>query len=83
MRRHTTCFPDRRNSNPTFPEPEFDAPYDPSPYVMAKVPPKPKPKPNDVYVAIESPRGERGVYMGSDGSEKPYRMKIRGPAFVN
>lgn len=67
----------------TFPEPDFDAPYDPSPQVMAKVPPKPKPEPNDVYVCIESPRGELGVYMVSDGSEKPYRMKIRGPAFVN
>ncbi|MCS7223907.1 MAG: NADH-quinone oxidoreductase subunit D [Armatimonadetes bacterium] len=65
------------------PEPTFDDPYGPSTHVMAKVPPKPKPKPNDVYVAIESPRGELGVYMVSDGSEKPYRMKIRGPAFVN
>ncbi len=67
----------------TFPEPENDSLYEPSPYVMAKVPPRPKPKPGDVYVAIESPRGELGVYMVSDGSEKPYRMKIRGPAFVN
>ncbi|HTO00911.1 MAG TPA: NADH dehydrogenase (quinone) subunit D [Microthrixaceae bacterium] len=37
----------------------------------------------EVYVAIESPRGELGCYMVSDGSAKPYRMHIRGPSFVN
>ncbi len=37
----------------------------------------------EVYVAIESPRGEIGCYMVSDGSAKPYRMHIRGPSFVN
>ena len=37
----------------------------------------------EVYVAIESPRGELGCYMASDGSAKPYRMHIRGPSFVN
>ncbi len=37
----------------------------------------------EVYVAIESPRGELGCYMVSDGSSKPYRMHIRGPSFVN
>lgn len=37
----------------------------------------------EVYVAIESPRGELGCYMVSDGSPKPYRMHIRGPSFVN
>ena len=39
--------------------------------------------PGEVYVAIESPRGELGCYMVSDGSSKPYRMHIRGPSFVN
>ena len=37
----------------------------------------------EVYVAIESPRGELGCYLVSDGGPKPYRMHIRGPSFVN
>ncbi len=37
----------------------------------------------EVYVAIESPRGELGCYIVSDGGPKPYRMHIRGPSFVN
>jgi NADH-quinone oxidoreductase subunit D len=37
----------------------------------------------EVYVAVESPRGELGCYLVSDGSAKPYRMRIRGPSFFN
>ncbi|CAB4809399.1 MAG: NADH-quinone oxidoreductase subunit D [Actinobacteria bacterium] len=37
----------------------------------------------EVYVAIESPRGEIGCYIASDGSSKPYRMHVRAPSFVN
>jgi len=37
----------------------------------------------EAYVAVESPRGELGVYIVSDGSGKPYRMHVRGPSFVN
>ncbi len=37
----------------------------------------------EVYVAIESPRGELGCYMVSDGTPRPYRMHIRAPSFVN
>ena len=37
----------------------------------------------EVYAAVESPRGELGCYMVSDGSSVPYRMHIRGPSFVN
>ncbi|HTN81154.1 MAG TPA: NADH dehydrogenase (quinone) subunit D [Acidimicrobiales bacterium] len=37
----------------------------------------------EVYVGIESPRGEVGCYLVSDGSSKPYRMHIRAPSFVN
>jgi len=37
----------------------------------------------EVYVAVESPRGELGCYIVSDGSAKPYRMHIRGPSFIN
>jgi NADH-quinone oxidoreductase subunit D len=37
----------------------------------------------EVYVAVESPRGEIGCSMVSDGNSKPYRMHIRAPSFVN
>jgi NADH-quinone oxidoreductase subunit D len=37
----------------------------------------------EVYRAVESPRGELGCYMVSDGGSHPYRMHIRGPSFVN
>jgi NADH-quinone oxidoreductase subunit D len=37
----------------------------------------------EVYVAIESPRGEIGCYIVSDGSPKPYRIHMRAPSFVN
>ncbi len=37
----------------------------------------------EVYEAIESPRGEIGCYIASDGSSKPYRMHVRAPSFVN
>ena len=37
----------------------------------------------EVYVAVESPRGELGCYLVSDGSSKPMRLHIRAPSFVN
>ena len=37
----------------------------------------------EVYVAIESPRGELGCYLVSDGGPKPFRLHIRAPWFVN
>ena len=37
----------------------------------------------EVYLAVESPRGELGCYMVSDGGTKPYRMHTRAPSFVN
>ncbi len=37
----------------------------------------------DVYVSIESPRGEFGCYIVSDGSNTPYRVHYRAPSFVN
>ena len=36
-----------------------------------------------VYVAVESPRGELGVHMVSDGSTRPYRVHYRDPSFTN
>ncbi len=48
----------------------------------------PVPKPISIdpgigYAAVESPRGELGFFVVSDGSHKPYRMKVRSPAFAN
>ena len=42
----------------------------------------PAPK-GSVYVAVESPRGELGVYLEGDGGPKPYRVHWRTPSFVN
>jgi len=41
------------------------------------------PRPGDAYDHIESARGSLGVYLVSDGSVRPYRMKVRSPAFCN
>lgn len=37
----------------------------------------------EVYAAVEAPKGEFGVYMVSDGSNKPYRAKLRAPGFLH
>jgi NADH-quinone oxidoreductase subunit D len=42
-----------------------------------------RPPRGETYAAVESARGEEGVYMISDGSEYPYRAKLRGPSFTN
>ncbi|EID74975.1 MULTISPECIES: NADH dehydrogenase (quinone) subunit D [Rhodococcus] len=39
--------------------------------------------PGQVYVAVESPRGELGVHMVSDGGTRPYRVHFRDPSFTN
>lgn len=43
----------------------------------------PRPPIGEVYVPTESPKGEKGYYMVSDGTSKPVRWRIRPPAFVN
>jgi NADH-quinone oxidoreductase subunit D len=37
----------------------------------------------EVYAAVEAPKGEFGVYLVSDGTDKPYRCKIRAPGFAH
>ncbi|PKL90578.1 MAG: NADH-quinone oxidoreductase subunit NuoD [Candidatus Goldiibacteriota bacterium HGW-Goldbacteria-1] len=51
--------------------------------VMAKVPRIIKPAAGEVYTRVEGPKGEVGVYIVSDGTDKPYRMKLRQPSFSN
>ena len=51
--------------------------------IQGKVPKKIRPPAGDIYSRVESPRGELGFYLVSDGSEKPYRYRVRSPAFVN
>jgi NADH-quinone oxidoreductase subunit D len=51
--------------------------------VMAKVPKIIKPPAGDIYHTIEAPKGELGVYLVSDGTGKPYRMRIRPPSYIN
>ena len=42
-----------------------------------------RPPKGEVYVRTENPRGELGVYLVSDGTDKPYRVKVRPPSFCN
>jgi NADH-quinone oxidoreductase subunit D len=37
----------------------------------------------EIYMRVESPRGEYGVFLVSTGTEKPYRHKVRGASFCN
>ena len=42
-----------------------------------------RPPKGEVYFRTESPRGDFGVFLVSDGSDKPYRVKVRAPSFCN
>jgi NADH-quinone oxidoreductase subunit D len=49
----------------------------------AKVPKVLRPPEGEVYASVESPRGELGVHVVSDGSDMPTRMRVRPPSFFN
>lgn len=51
--------------------------------ISARTPIALRPPRGETYFAIESSKGELGVYFISDGSEYPWRAKLRGPSFVN
>ena len=51
--------------------------------ISAKVRRIVRPPAGDVFIRTESPRGALGVYIVSDGSDKPYRVKVRPPSFAN
>jgi NADH-quinone oxidoreductase subunit D len=51
--------------------------------IMAKVRRILRPPKGEVYVRSESPRGDFGVFLVSDGTDKPYRVKVRAPSFAN
>jgi NADH-quinone oxidoreductase subunit D len=42
-----------------------------------------RPEPGEIYSRVESPRGELGFYLVSDGTPAPYRFHIRAPSFIN
>ncbi len=51
--------------------------------MKARAPRSIEPPPGETYAAVEGPRGEVGFYVVSDGTRKPYRIKMRKPSFSN
>ncbi len=51
--------------------------------IMAKLPRLLRPRPGRAFAAIESPRGEYGVYAISDGTDQPFRLRIHDPSFIH
>jgi NADH-quinone oxidoreductase subunit D len=45
-------------------------------------PRRPDPR-QEVYAAVEAPKGELGFYLVSNGTNKPYRLHVRPPSFIN
>jgi NADH-quinone oxidoreductase subunit D len=51
--------------------------------VMVDVPLAMRPPVGEAYARIESPKGELGFYLVSDGGPVPYRFKVRSPSLIN
>ena len=51
--------------------------------IQAKLPKSLKPPKGEVYVRVENPRGELAYYLVSEGADKPWRARCRGPSFSN
>jgi NADH-quinone oxidoreductase subunit D len=51
--------------------------------VQGRVAAKIKPPPGEAYAEVEAPKGALGIYVVSDGTANPYRMKIRAPSYIN
>ncbi len=51
--------------------------------IQSKAPKTLKPPAGEAYGRIESPKGELGFYLISDGSDRPYRWRVRAPSFIN
>jgi NADH-quinone oxidoreductase subunit D len=51
--------------------------------VASAIPKRVKPPVGQVYARIENPRGELGYFIISNGTPNPFRVKVRGPSFVN
>ena len=51
--------------------------------VHSAIPKRIRPEAGDVYVRTETPKGELGYYVVSDGTASPFRVKVKGPCFVN
>jgi NADH-quinone oxidoreductase subunit D len=51
--------------------------------VQSAIPKRIRPDAGDVYVRTETPKGELGYYIVSDGTASPFRVKVKSPCFVN
>ena len=51
--------------------------------MIAKMPKVIKPPVGEIYQTVESPKGELGMYLVSDGTTRPYRLRCRPPCFIN
>ncbi len=68
-----------------YPELEFDIPVgkNPGTEIRGKVPRVIKPPAGEAYASVEAPKGELGFHLVASGGNKPYRLHVRPPSFIN